>query len=77
MGLKLKGVVPRSPQSQRGQAELCLPRHLHRAMGATAGQASNPPGGKKIKEKKRDCVFGAQLYSLGPKMLEQLCFLLI
>lgn len=78
MGLKVKGVVPRSPQKPTWPGWALLAKAPPRAApvhayGATPGQASNPPG----EEKKRDYAFSAQIYSLGPRTLEQLCFLLI
>lgn len=81
MRLKVKGLVPRSPQNQRGQAEHCLPRQLPELPQCTLmvpllGKQETPRG-KKYGKKKIDCVFSAQIYSLGPRMLEQLCFLLI
>lgn len=77
MGLKVKGVVLRSPQNQRGQAEHCLPRQLPKLLCCHSWANKKPPQGKKIREKKIDCVFSTQIYNWSSRMFKQPCFLLI
>jgi len=82
MGLKVKGGVHPRPQAKaaglstapNGACRSC-PVHADRAGGTAPGEAGNP---LRDKEKKiMEVVFSAWIYSLGPRVLEQLCFLLI